>query len=84
MYLFIQSFLFYKNWLDNFCREQKWKIYNNPIIWKRIRYSSGSYQLIGGINEFFVLLTEYYGIDTHLDKRIKNKIALDNQMVSGL
>lgn len=51
-------------------------------MWKRINYENGPCHLIGGINEFFEYLAEYYNIDTRLDKRIKKKISLDNQEVN--
>lgn len=64
-----------------FCYEQKWKIDKNPLVWKRILNSNSSCQLIGGINEFFDHLIEYYNVDTRLDKRIKKNMALDNEEV---
>jgi len=64
--------------MKKFCGEQKWRIDKNPLVWKSILNSDGSCRLIGGINEFFEHLIEYYNVDTRLDKRIKKQIALDN------
>ncbi|XP_050058720.1 putative malate dehydrogenase 1B isoform X2 [Aphis gossypii] len=69
----------YQDWMNKFCLEQKWKINKNPLVWKRVPNSNGSCHLIGGINEFFDHLIEYYNVDTRLDKRIKKQIALDNE-----
>ncbi|XP_025207030.1 putative malate dehydrogenase 1B [Melanaphis sacchari] len=69
----------YQGWMNKFCLEQKWKINKNPLVWKRVPISNGSCHLIGGINEFFDHLIEYYNVDTRLDKRIKKQIALDNE-----
>ncbi|XP_022167662.1 putative malate dehydrogenase 1B [Myzus persicae] len=69
----------YRDWMNKFCNKQKWKIDTNPLIWKQILNSNGSCQLIGGINEFFEHLIEYYNVDTRLDKKIKKLIALDNE-----
>lgn len=70
--------------MNKFCNKQKWKIDTNPLIWKQILNSNGSCQLIGGINEFFEHLIEYYNVDTRLDKKIKKLIALDNEEVGEL
>ncbi|VVC24896.1 Lactate dehydrogenase/glycoside hydrolase, family 4, C-terminal [Cinara cedri] len=70
----------YQDWLRNFCHEQKWKIDRNPLTWKCIsKRPNGACILIGGIDEFFEYLTEYYNVDTRLSKQIKKYIALDNQ-----
>lgn len=67
--------------MNKFCHEQKWKIDKNPLVWKRVTHSNGSCHLIGGINEFFDHVIEYYNVDIRLDKQIKKQIALDNEQV---
>ncbi|XP_050421144.1 putative malate dehydrogenase 1B [Adelges cooleyi] len=68
----------YYNWLRNFCNKQKWVSNDNPFVWKRFGNVRGPCHMIGNISNFFDILNEYYNVDTHLDKRVKKHIAMDN------
>lgn len=69
----------YLEWQQQFCKERNWAGSKNPLVWKRVSNSNGPYHLIGGINEFFEMLKENYNLDTRLDRKIKMKMAKDNE-----